>query len=76
MLAIEHTMKNADQELSEGVKYITEGDHRRAGRIFRRLARRNVAEAMFKGFGRALAEAVAPDPRLNGAVPSSKGVLA
>ena len=46
---------------------------------FQKMAGENdhhVAEAMFKGFGRALAEAVAPDPRLNGAVPSSKGVLA
>lgn len=36
----------------------------------------HIAEAMFKGFGRALSEAVEIDPRLNNAVPSSKGVLA
>ncbi len=46
---------------------------------FREMAGENdhhVAEAMFKGFGRALAQAVELDSRLNGAVPSSKGVLA
>lgn len=36
----------------------------------------HIAEAMFKGFGRALATAVSVDARLNGQVPSSKGVLA
>ena len=36
----------------------------------------HIAEAMFKGFGRALAEAVAVDERLGGAIPSTKGVLA
>ncbi|MBQ8092449.1 MAG: imidazoleglycerol-phosphate dehydratase HisB [Clostridia bacterium] len=46
---------------------------------FHELAGENshhVAEAMFKGFGRALAQAASIDERLNGAVPSSKGVLA
>ena len=35
----------------------------------------HIAEAIFKGFGRALAEAVSCDPRLNGEIPSTKGVL-
>ena len=35
----------------------------------------HIAEAMFKGFGRALAEAVSADERLNGEIPSTKGVL-
>ena len=35
----------------------------------------HIAEAMFKGFGRALAEAVSVDERLNGEIPSTKGVL-
>lgn len=35
----------------------------------------HIAEAMFKGTARALAEAVAVDPALGGAIPSTKGVL-
>jgi len=35
----------------------------------------HVAETVFKAFGRALREAVAPDPRLGGALPSTKGAL-
>ena len=35
----------------------------------------HIIEAVFKGFGRALGEAVAIDPRKSGAVPSSKGLL-
>jgi imidazoleglycerol-phosphate dehydratase len=35
----------------------------------------HVVEAQFKAFARALREAVAPDPRLAGRVPSTKGVL-
>jgi len=35
----------------------------------------HVVEAQFKAFARALREAVAPDPRLSGAVASTKGVL-
>lgn len=35
----------------------------------------HILEAAFKGFGRALAQAVAIDPALNGAIPSTKGVL-
>ena len=35
----------------------------------------HILEAAFKGFGRALAQAVAIDPTLNGAIPSTKGVL-
>lgn len=34
----------------------------------------HVFEAVFKGFGRALCEAVTPDPRVKG-IPSTKGVL-
>jgi imidazoleglycerol-phosphate dehydratase len=33
------------------------------------------AETIFKAFGRALRMAVAPDPRMAGTVPSTKGVL-
>ncbi len=36
----------------------------------------HMAEAIFKGFGRALAEAVSLDPRLGEEIPSTKGVLA
>ena len=36
----------------------------------------HIVEAMFKAFGRALAEAVSVDERLGGEVPSTKGVLA
>jgi len=32
-------------------------------------------EAVFKGFGRALSEAVSNDPRMKGAIPSTKGSL-
>ncbi len=32
-------------------------------------------EAVFKGFARALSEAVSPDPRMKGAIPSTKGSL-
>ena len=35
----------------------------------------HVVEAQFKAFARALREAVSPDPRAGGAVPSTKGVL-
>ena len=35
----------------------------------------HIVEAAFKGFGRALAQAVAPDPKSAGEVPSTKGVL-
>lgn len=35
----------------------------------------HVIEAIFKGFGRALAEAAGPEPGFAGEVPSSKGVL-
>ena len=35
----------------------------------------HIIEAAFKGFGRALAQAVAPDPKSAGEVPSTKGVL-
>ncbi|MFH1086522.1 MAG: imidazoleglycerol-phosphate dehydratase HisB [Chloroflexota bacterium] len=35
----------------------------------------HIIEAIFKGLGRALAQAVALDPRQAGAVPSTKGVL-
>lgn len=35
----------------------------------------HIVEAMFKAFGRALSAAVAIDPRLGDAVPSTKGVL-
>lgn len=35
----------------------------------------HVAETLFKAFGRALRMAVTPDPRLGGAMPSTKGVL-
>ena len=35
----------------------------------------HIIEAAFKGFGRALAQAVAMDPRSAGEVPSTKGVL-
>lgn len=44
----------------------------------RMLAGRNshhIAEAVFKAFARALRQAVATDPGLDGAVPSSKGLL-
>lgn len=44
----------------------------------RRLAGLNshhIVEACFKAFARALRQAVEPDPRRSGAVPSSKGVL-
>jgi imidazoleglycerol-phosphate dehydratase len=34
-----------------------------------------VVEAQFKAFARALRDAVAPDPRAAGGVPSTKGVL-
>jgi imidazoleglycerol-phosphate dehydratase len=34
------------------------------------------AETIFKAFGRALRMAVTPDPRLSGAIPSTKGTLA
>jgi imidazoleglycerol-phosphate dehydratase len=36
----------------------------------------HIAEAAFKAVARALREAVEPDPRAAGAVPSTKGVLA
>lgn len=36
----------------------------------------HIVEAMFKAFGRALAQAVEPDARLAGQIPSTKGVLA
>lgn len=35
----------------------------------------HVVEAMFKALARALGQAISPDPRLEGAVPSTKGVL-
>lgn len=35
----------------------------------------HILEAAFKGFGRALRQAVSIDPSLNGAIPSTKGVL-
>lgn len=35
----------------------------------------HIAESIFKGFGRALAMAVAIDPRWSGAIPSTKGLL-
>ena len=35
----------------------------------------HIAEAAFKGFGRALSAACAPDERLDGQIPSTKGVL-
>ena len=35
----------------------------------------HIVEAMFKAFGRALSAAVASDPRLGDAIPSTKGVL-
>ena len=35
----------------------------------------HVIEAVFKGFGRALAEAAGPDPDFRDEIPSSKGVL-
>ena len=35
----------------------------------------HIAEAIFKGFGRALAEAVSIDERLFGEIPSTKGTL-
>lgn len=35
----------------------------------------HVAESIFKGFARALDAATTPDPRLGGAVPSTKGTL-
>ena len=35
----------------------------------------HIVEAMFKAVARALGEAVKPDPRLAGAIPSTKGVL-
>ena len=44
----------------------------------RQLAGRNthhIIEACFKGLGRALRQAVAVDPALNGEIPSTKGVL-
>lgn len=36
----------------------------------------HMAEALFKGLGRALGQATALDPRLGGAIPSTKGSLA
>jgi imidazoleglycerol-phosphate dehydratase len=44
----------------------------------RQLAGKNahhIAEALFKGLGRALGQAVAIDPRLAGEIPSTKGIL-
>jgi imidazoleglycerol-phosphate dehydratase len=35
----------------------------------------HVIEAIFKAFARALREAVAPDPRNQGVIPSTKGTL-
>ena len=35
----------------------------------------HMAEAVFKGFGRALRQAVSVDPRLGGEIPSTKGTL-
>ena len=35
----------------------------------------HIIEACFKGLGRALRQAVAVDPALNGEIPSTKGVL-
>lgn len=35
----------------------------------------HVFEAVFKGFARALSEAVSPDPRMKGSIPSTKGSL-
>ena len=35
----------------------------------------HIIEAVFKGFGRAMAQAAAPDERLTGGIPSTKGVL-
>lgn len=45
---------------------------------FKQLAGKNthhIIEAAFKGFGRAMAQAVSPDPRRPDQVPSTKGVL-
>ena len=35
----------------------------------------HIAETVFKAFGRALRMAAAPDPRMAGQVPSTKGAL-
>ena len=35
----------------------------------------HIIETIFKGFGRALRMAIAPDPRMQGMMPSTKGVL-
>jgi imidazoleglycerol-phosphate dehydratase len=35
----------------------------------------HIAETIFKAFGRALREAVEPDARMSGVVPSTKGAL-
>jgi imidazoleglycerol-phosphate dehydratase len=35
----------------------------------------HVAETIFKAFGRALRMALAPDPRMAGIIPSTKGAL-
>jgi len=47
----------------------------RAARPGTRPDPHHVVEAQFKAFARALREAVSPDPRASGAVPSTKGVL-
>ena len=35
----------------------------------------HIAETLFKAFGRALRMALEPDPRMGGAIPSTKGTL-
>ena len=35
----------------------------------------HIAESLFKAFGRALAQAVAPNPRRAGRIPSTKGII-
>ncbi|NOR42637.1 MAG: imidazoleglycerol-phosphate dehydratase, partial [Gammaproteobacteria bacterium] len=35
----------------------------------------HIAETMFKAFGRAVRMAIAPDPRMQGVMPSTKGSL-
>ena len=44
-------------------------------KLFNGANAHHIIEAIFKGLGRALAEAVRPDPARRGAIPSSKGLL-